>query len=245
MTLMNVIFTATALGRAHRHCGRGTQDAASLVASPDGRVAAAAVADGCSAGARSEVGAGLGARFVCAAAVRRVRAGVPLAELPHVVIADLVDELAHLARALDGGDLARVIEEHLLFTVHAIVVAADEGVVFGVGDGVVSIDGHARVIDQGAAPDYPAYALFPSMAAPRVLVHHLGPFASAAVATDGAHEVLADLAAFEREERFVRNPSLAQKRMRAWCDTGGGPVDDCTIAVVRTAPPLDELLVRP
>ena len=148
--------------------------------------------------------------------------------------------------ATDAADATRVIEEALLFTVHVAVTAGRECVVFGVGDGVISVDARAHVIEQGDAPDYPAYALFPDMAPPRVLVHHLGAFSSIAICTDGArelveraHEPIADgsdvggLAFFERDERFARNPSLAQKRLLSWCEAMGGSVDDCTLVVLR------------
>lgn len=231
--------TATAIGRAHKRCGRNGQDACASI-STEG-VVVVAVADGCSAGTRSEVGAGVGARFVVADVVRRL-GEVSLAELPQLVIADLVDELAHLARAL--GD----VEQHLLFTIQCAVVKGDEALVFGVGDGLFAVDGRVVDVDEGPAPDYPAYALFQTMRAPRVRVHHHGPFTSSlAVCTDGAAELqthaalvlndgtaLGGIAHFVNDQRYVKNASLAQKRMHAWCDVKG-PVDDCTLAVIRRA----------
>ena len=168
-------------------------------------------------------------------------------------MADVTAELGRLARVLSlpDGDFeqsaARVVHEALLCTLHVLVSEGGQCVVFGVGDGVVSIDGHACILDQGDAPDYPAYALFPQMAQPRLLVHHLGPFASSiAICTDGAKELIAragelladgsalgGLAGFERDDRYTRNKSLAHKRLLSWCDSSGGPVDDCTIVVVR------------
>ena len=243
-------FAATARGKAHVRAERACQDAHAVLI---GDASAIAVCDGCSGGARSELGAGVGARFVVAACVRALRAGTPLDDVPARAIDELTAELGRIASALaiDGGDAcerARIVEEHLLFTVQAAVIVRDECVVFGVGDGVVAIDGVVRAIDDGAAPDYPAYALFPAMRAPRLVVHHRGAFASSiVVGSDGARELLdaahvplrdgtalGGVDAFVRDERFVRNPSLAQKRFHAWCASeGGGPVDDCTVAVVR------------
>jgi hypothetical protein len=198
------------------------------------------------------MGAGVGARVAVASAVRHRGRGTALIDFPALVLADVVGEVRRLARAMaaDAEDAARVVEEALLFTLHVAVTGsgAEQGqcVVFGVGDGVVSIDGRVCWVDQGDAPDYLAYALFPDMAQPRLLVHHLGPFASVAICTDGArelvdraHEALPDgtalggLAWFERDERILRNASLAQKRLLSWCDATGGPVDDCTVVVIR------------
>ena len=248
MTLMSVI-EASAIGRAHRRAGRGGQDASASAAA--GGIAAAAVADGCSAGARSEIGAGVGARFVVADAIRRARMGAPLAELPAIVMADLVEELARLARvlAVDESELTRVVEAHLLFTVQCAVVAGERAIVFGVGDGVISIDGDARVLEGGAAPDCPVYALFEGLGG-RVVVHHHGSFArTIALGTDGAAELIAQadtpladgtalggLRGFEDDARYLKNKSLAQKRFHAWCDRGG-PVDDCTVVVLKRGAP--------
>ncbi len=243
-----VVLTASVPGRAHRRLGRGGQDVTAMV--DDGACVAVCVADGCSAGARSEVGAGVGARFVAADAARRVREGATLAALPALVMGALVHELRRLTRALavDEGDVAAVVEEHLLFTVVAAVATGDSAVVFGAGDGLVSVDGRVIVLDEGPAPDYPAYALFDGRL--RAHVHHVGSFSSSlAVCSDGAGEliaardaVLADgtalggLAEFERGARYLHNKSLAQKRMNAWCACGG-PVDDCSVAVIRRGPP--------
>jgi hypothetical protein len=239
-------FAAAAIGRGHRRCGRGPQDAHAVVRNENGVVAV--VCDGCSSGARSEIGAGVGARFVAARCARLLADGTPLEHIPAIAHAALVDELARLAGELcmNDDERASVVDEHLLFTTLAIVATAERAIVFGVGDGVVSVDGVARVIDDGAAPDYAAYALFSSLRAPKLVVHHDGPWSSSlAIGSDGAAELIASsstklgdgsdlggLAIFERDPRFVKNASLAHKRLHAWCAVNG-PVDDCTIAVVR------------
>lgn len=250
MTQSGFPVVASVAGKGHRRAGRGAQDAWALVRSGD--VVAAAVADGCSAGGRSQVGAGVGARFAAACAARRALEGAPLHELPALVLEALVPELGRLAAQLgidahDAAEREEILAEYLLFTVHVALVRGDDAVVFGVGDGVVSVDGAVRVLEQGPAPDYPAYALVPSLPRPRVEVHHRGPFTtSLAIATDGAVEllraeerVLADgralggLQALEQDDRFLKNPSLAQKRLHAWCEQTGGPEDDCTVVVLR------------
>lgn len=243
---------ASVIGRSHRRQGRGGQDAWAARPIDDGSSQGGcvlAVADGCSAGRANEIGAGVGARAAVVSAARRVASGTSLEELPAIVIADVVEEVGRLARALaiDPDDAAQSIEEALLFTLHVAVVVRGRCVVFGVGDGVIALDQQVIVIDQGAAPDYPAYALFSGLAKPRLLVHSMGVAPRAmALCTDGAreliaraHEPLADgapvggLAWFLRDARCVRNTSLAQKRLQAWVDTTGGPVDDCTLVVWR------------
>lgn len=248
------LIAASVTGRSHSRSGRASQDswAAAL---QDGQ-AIAAVADGCSAGRRSELGAGVGARFAVASAARRVRQGLALRELPAAVFADLEEELRRMTRAFALDDSAdermALVAEHLLFTLHVVVAKGEECVIFGMGDGVYSVDGTVSVLDQGGAPDYPAYAILDddgSIPRPRLVVHHLGRFTSSlAIATDGAGELIArageeladgrelgGLCLFERDPRFLANASLAQKRLLAWA-AQGGPEDDCTFVVVRRQP---------
>lgn len=242
-------YGASVIGSGHRRQGRGGQDAWAGLALKGTPGSVVAVADGCSAGKANEIGAGVGARAAVVATARRIARGVGLEDLPEVVIADVVEEVGRLARALalDVDEATRSIEESLLFTLHVGVVLEGRCVAFGVGDGVVCVDERVIVVDQGAAPDYPAYALFSGLAAPRLLTHYAGPAPRAlALCTDGArelaaraHEVVGDgmpvggVARLMMDERMLRNPSLAQKRLQSWVDVTGGPVDDCTVVVVR------------
>ena len=244
------ILGAGVAGRAHRRAGRGSQDAWASVCCGD--VVAAAVADGCSAGAHSAVGAGVGARVAAATAARRAAAGADFDTLPAQVLAELIAALTQLARAacVDDEDAATFVAEGLLATVQVAVLRGDEACVFGVGDGVVLVDERLVVIDQGDAPDYPAYALFPSMAAPRLVVHHVGSLrAGVVLGSDGCRELLAradelladgrpvgDLAAHLADPRTRTNPSLLQKRLFAWAEQRGAPSDDCTLVVLRRTP---------
>ncbi|MCC7110485.1 MAG: protein phosphatase 2C domain-containing protein [Deltaproteobacteria bacterium] len=237
-------------GRAHRLGRRGSQDACASVRCGD--VVAAAVADGCSAGAHSAVGAGVGARIAAAAAARRAAAGTTWDSLPAQVLAELIAALAQLARAacVDDEDAAAFVAEGLLATMQVAVLRGDEACVFGVGDGVVLVDERLIVIEQGDAPDYPAYALFPAMAAPRLVVHHVGSLrAGVVLGSDGCRELLAradelladgrpvgDLAAHLADPRTRPNPSLLHKRLFAWAEQRGAPSDDCTLVVLRRTP---------
>jgi hypothetical protein len=247
--LKQPLIAASAIGRAHRRAGRGSQDAwaAARLDVGGAPVVVAAVADGCSAGRRSEVGAGVGARFAVASAARRAREGLRGGALAESVLGDVVDELDRLCRgwAVDRSDDERqaLVAEHLLFTLLVAVVRDERAIVFGVGDGVVSVDGDVRVLDQGPAPDYLGYALLDGLdgkrgTSPRPTLFAGSVQRSIVIGTDGVNELLAregSLAFFERDEKLVANPSLAQKRLHAWVELDGGPVDDCTLVVVRRA----------
>src|SRR5262245_15981344 len=120
-------------GREHRRLGRNNQDAARVRWAGDRLVAV--VADGCSMGRASEVGAQLGAAWI---------AGWLLG-------APLQDVAIDLGNALDrflGGLLAELPEppasaaaDLLLFGFLALVIDGDRATILGLGDGVFQLDG--------------------------------------------------------------------------------------------------------
>lgn len=247
------VVAAAVSGRSHQRARRGSQDAFCVRTARGGRgFAVAVVCDGCSAGDASEVGAGLGARFVAADVARRVAGGASLDdEFAAAVIASLVEEIGRVARACAVDDVEAVIASCLLFTTQVAVVTDDEFVVFGVGDGVVRVDGHDVFVKENddGAPDCAAYALVDGLNDhARVVVHARGRAASiVTIGSDGAKElerassstlpsgeVFGGLAVFERERCFVTNKSLATKRVRSL--DGGAPDDDATFVVLRRAP---------
>ncbi len=258
------IVRAAVSGRAHQRARRGSQDAVSvrMLARPEGAVVVAVVCDGCSAGESSEVGAGLGARFVAADVARRLAAGPSrdcVDDLADAAIDALVTELDRASRSwcIDGSDAderAALIASCLLFTVQVAVIGPARFVVFGVGDGVVRVNGvdvDVAVNDDGA-PDCPAYRLIDGLHDhAKLTVHAHGATAdlrSLTIATDGALELaraasttlptgeaFGGLALFESDARFVLNPSLATKRLTAL--GAAAPEDDCTVVVVRRALP--------
>jgi hypothetical protein len=226
---------ASVTGRAHRLMGRVSQDA--CVTLRHAGVTVAAVADGCSSGAHSELGAGVGARVAAAAAARRAATGAALSALPALVLADWTEELTRLARLCvpetsDTELFGALVNDAWLATLLVVVARGDHAIVFGVGDGVVSVNGSVTHIEQGDAPDYPAYALFPEMTPPRLVVHHEGPFFEIVIATDGARGFEADLLHAVREPRLKTNPSLLQKKLNMLRDAARAPDDDCTLAVL-------------
>src|SRR5690606_20265397 len=112
----------------------------------------------------------------------------------------------------------------------AAAVTREVVAVFGVGDGLVSIDGAVTVIDPGPenAPIYPAYALVGARIEPRILF--VGRAESVSIATDGVDaETLRELS---RDPRLDANASLLRKRMNVLAEAGRFH-DDATVAVVR------------
>ncbi len=227
-------------GRSHLQRQQGSQDALLGRRFPGGVVAV--VCDGCSAAKSAAVGAGVGVRVVCAAVPRLLAAGVDVAALPAAVIGELVSELDRLATLWGGDDHAQreaVIADALVFTVVAAVVAGDDVVVVGVGDGRVRVNGVD--IDIGGcrdgAPDAPAYALVPGLEAHAVChVHFVGKSAdvdSIVVGSDGAHELYADVvAALEADDALADNATLLSKRLQVQ----GPRWDDCSLAILRRLP---------
>ena len=150
-------------GREHARLGRNNQDGVALAAR-DGLLVAV-VTDGCSSGKWSEVGARLAARW--------------LAEwTPHYLAratgagreSDLRDLTTGLLRYLvvTGSRLSAnekswmaTLQDYFLFTFLVAVVTPAETLVFGIGDGVFSVNGRITIVDPGPdnAPPYVAYNL--------------------------------------------------------------------------------------
>jgi hypothetical protein len=222
------------VGREHRRLLRNNQDGLALAAAEG--VLVAAVTDWCSSGRSSEVGARLAAAWIERFAPELASCGDP-ATVAEAVTTALSNYLLGLARALSPAPdpLDPRVGDLLLFSFLAAVVREDAAFVFGVGDGVWSVNGRITTLDAGPAntPHYLAYGLLGGEP-PRPALHFAGDpasVASIAIATDGALD-LPDLPAFERDPRYVRNPSLVQKRLVALGDRAGGLFDDTTVALV-------------
>lgn len=240
-------FTAAAgsvTGREHRRAERDGQDGHAVVATDS--VVAAIVTDGCSSGARSEIGARVGAGWLAALVEQRfadVRDADHAVAIASGITGELLVRLGLLARSLDaaGDVVAARIDESLLFGFLAAVVTPQVALVFGIGDGIVVVDGKVTSIDPGPdnAPPYVAYGLLDAAHAPATpAFHFLGPTAEVdvvAVATDGLAPVIPTLAALASDPKYATNPSLLRKRLVVLSD-GGTFSDDATVAVVRRRP---------
>jgi hypothetical protein len=250
MTLIETtskLIGASVPGRGHLRAGRGGQDACCVRRVGDAVVVV--VCDGCSAGESSEIGAGVGARFVAADLARRLQAGAVVDDaLAAATVDALVVELERLADLWSDGDRDDVVARALLFTLQVAVVTPGAWIAFGVGDGVLRVDGadvFVAAADDGA-PDCVAYRVVHGLRDhARLVVHARGTTLSTlTIGTDGAAELAArkditlpsgelfgGLPLFESDERFVKNPGLAKKRLLALGERG--PFDDCTFVVVR------------
>jgi hypothetical protein len=122
-----------------------------------------------------------------------------------------------------------VAADYLLFGFLCAVVEGERTLVFGIGDGVLSIDGKVTVLDPGPmnAPPYLAYALV-GLGDVKPVVHFTGSARSVVIATDGLAELKPDaLAELERDPTCFENPSWLGKRL-SLLRVG----DDATMAVL-------------
>lgn len=235
-------------GRDHRRAERDGQDGHAVVVNDD--VVAAIVTDGCSSGRASEIGARVGAAWLAALVEQCFRGGagggnVDAEAAAANVTRELLVRLELLARSFDpAGDVSAArVDQALLFGFLAAVVTPVATIVFGVGDGIVVVDGRVTSIDPGPenAPPYVAYGLLGgSHACIEPRIHFVGATADVeviAVATDGAAPLTADasLAALVADPRYAKNASLLRKRLVVLSDRGTFS-DDATIAVVRRRP---------
>jgi len=253
MTLSGAFVAASGsvTGREHRRAERDGQDGHAIVATAE--VVAAIVTDGCSSGRSSEIGARVGAAWLAALVEQRFRGEVGEARARAAaaeVAAELLVRLEVLARSLDpDGDVrAFRVDEALLFGFLAAVVTPATTIVFGIGDGIVVVDGSVTVLDPGPqnAPPYAAYGLLGACIQPRI--HFVGPTAGidvVAVATDGLAPIVEasalpverltdqpSLVSIAADPRYAKNPSLLRKRLVVLADRGRFS-DDATVAVVR------------
>lgn len=232
--------TATVVGARHLRIARNGQDAAAAVSGPGW--AAAAVCDGCSAGAYSEVGARLGAAIVVAALARRLADGGG-ADLWADVQADVVRALAALADRM-GPDRVQTVVDHFLFTIVAVAATREATTVWAIGDGAYSFGEHTRVLGPFAdnQPPYLGYALLGDTPVAHVEAAPAGT-QIVAIGTDGATEV--ELARFA-QPRYLEHADRARRELavlargREVIDWNERRVtrtaelqDDCAIAVVK------------
>jgi len=161
------IAAGSVAGTEHSRALRANQDVWCVRACPQALVAV--VADGCSGGAHTEVGARIGAALVAAALQREVVARLaalgPGATLDveaalEAARCETLQALAPLAMAA-GPDPATVVTDLFLFTVVGLLATDDILVVFALGDGMFAVNGEVCRLGPFAdnAPPYLAYTL--------------------------------------------------------------------------------------
>lgn len=208
---------ATHVGRDHVRVGRNNQDGA--FASENVVV----VTDGCGSQPQSEVGAQLGARFL--------GEWLSSAEFDSSLPERAVDALTSWIDlvSLRTGERSGILEQYFLFTFLAAVRSGSEIVVFGMGDGALSVDGRLVTLDSGDdnAPTYCAYRLT-SSSPPSVVTHFSGEASQVALMTDGLSAVVADEL---WSPGLARNPFTLQRRLNVLA-TRERLHDDATIAIL-------------
>lgn len=242
----------TVVGADHRRALRNNQDGMAFAQGDGWHVVV--VTDGCSSGRASEVGARLGAAYLAARTLDVALRARIAEETASGVAAAALAWMDGIASSFGDARRKDAIADMLLFTFLVAAVGPERALVFGVGDGVVSLNGVTLALDAGHdnAPPYLAYGLLGP--APVPVVHVDVPAAdirTLAVATDGAVELVAragesldgapqrGLDQFEDERAYLKNPSLLQKRLVVIGERHGRLHDDTTIGLLRRreAPP--------
>ena len=159
------------IGRDHRVAGKNNQDA--LCVSTGDTCDIVLVADGCSAGTHSEVGAQAGVQMVS----RTIRRHVELysaAGIPHTsfgasgpfwegVRLDVLRQLHGLAQMM-GQRLSTALNTYCLFTIVGALLTKERASFFSVGDGIIIVNGEMTRIGPfpNNEPPYLAYGLVPT-----------------------------------------------------------------------------------
>ena len=252
-----VIRGGTVAGRRHLQAGRNNQDAFAWRQGEQGLVAA--VCDGCSSGAHSELGARLGCELLvqalfealssptCAELVEGaagegagMRAG-PLEALEQAQNG-VLGALSRLACAMGGAapgspSFLHALAEHFLFTVVGAALTEQRAFAFALGDGALAVNGALERLGPfpGNAPPYLSYPL--AEAGPVALqlrpLPAPGDLSSIVLATDGAAGL--DLTPFVDDPRVLANPDMVRRLL--WMQGRHQKLeDDATLVVIRRAP---------
>ena len=146
------------IGRSHRVSGRNNQDAWYYQQSDDKFVAV--VADGCSGGRFSEVGARLAVSTLTASLYVQLVSGEPIDW--HAAERTLLSQIDVVARGC-AEPYAVAIESYFLFTVVAVVSTPELTQVYACGDGLVVVNDDVYPLGPflGNQPPYLAYQLIP------------------------------------------------------------------------------------
>ncbi|KYF80071.1 hypothetical protein BE17_14640 [Sorangium cellulosum] len=232
--LLFQIAGGTVAGTDHLAVGRPNQDACAYRS--EGGCLAAVVCDGCGSGARSEVGAALGARLVTEQVLGALRRGGDI-ESPETWEEVRRGTLAPLRAVADGmgGSLAEVVSTYFLFTVVGLAISGDTACTFSLGDGLIALGDELLRLGPFPRnePPYLAYGLLdrpPGGEAPRFTVHRAFPasaLGTALLGTDGALDLLESssrqlpggggevgpLSRFWEDDRYFRNPDAVRRRL--------------------------------
>lgn len=224
----------TVTGYAHRQAGRNNQDG--FFMAEDAENFSAVVCDGCSSARDSEVGAKLIARFAAGEILRLMKRGCAvsgseiLKELQNSIVDYLKNLTGYFPDPLSADDM-------FLATIVGVVMNEFSTTVFSLGDGVISLNGNVEIIDENNAPNYLAYLTHPGNykideekiafvvrqeiatdEAQTIIIatdgaKELAQKADREICVLGKPELVKGLNQFEQEVRYMKNPTLLQKRL--------------------------------
>lgn len=217
-------------GRSHAVIGKANQDA--YAGRMDAMGFCGIVCDGCGSGARSEVGAALGARIISEKVLENIAEGHSLGDEKtwERIRWETLEVFGALVKNM-GQPISSVVAEHFLFTVMGIAISEHDAVVFGIGDGIFALNEDITRIGPfpGNAPPYLGYGLLgegPSFTLYRRMA--LQSFESALVGTDGLvdyenaqgksipggrGERVKPLSAFWHEDKYFQNADALRRTL--------------------------------
>ena len=224
------VIAGSVSGRSHAVIGKSNQDA--YAGRIDSMGLCSVVCDGCGSGARSEVGAALGARIISEKVLAKIALGESLRDEKtwERIRSETLEVFGALVQNM-GEPIARVVAEHFLFTVMGIAVSNEGAVVFGIGDGLFALNEEITRIGPfpGNAPPYLGYGLLGE--GPAFTIHRtmaLDEFESALIGTDGMvdyldvvgksipggrRELVKPLSSFWREDKYFSNADALRRTL--------------------------------
>lgn len=166
------IISGSTTGSSHVIAGKPNQDAVVVLRGPASIVAV--VADGCSEGPLSQVGAHLGARITAERLAHEAR--FPGGARWESVRYDVRRHLGDVLDAMGGGHCdpetrRALVNQYLLFTLVAVVITPALTEIAAIGDGFAAVNGEPIPIGPfpGNMPPYLAYAFTRSTIPPGLL----------------------------------------------------------------------------
>ena len=214
------IAAGSTTGSNHMRAGKNCQDAIAIVQSETALVAT--LADGCSQGEHSEVGAWIGAHLLSQTLLERAAECRSQLFAQDITLA-ATKKLDDLLR-LFGPHAPEIVREGFLSTFLAVLLTPETVSVLHAGDGLVVINGERLLLTSANnAPLYLGYRLECSGASEDLrassnlaLTAQLPSAAvdTLAIASDGAAP-LEDIGAFICNDKVFTNPALLSRKLRA------------------------------
>ncbi len=236
-------------GREHLRAGKNNHDAFALRSEDE--ALAAVVTDGCGSGSHSELGARWGAECLVGSLLKHQKSGAALEEVAEKARQELLQEMRRLGvmlgvtrNDLSGSSKAKIVTNHLLFTVVGTLIRGDEVLLFSLGDGVIVRNDEVLVLGPFPQnrPPYLAYELlglegdYHFQTLPIFPRDHLDTLI---LGTDGVEDLLhldPALATLAQDEKIFQNPDLVRRRLfqaNRRAPQVGLP-DDTTLIVIRS-----------